>query len=109
MDLDESISLDGDRASTVFRFVQEALTNCVMHACAKAIGVRGARDHASIVFSVEDDGKGFDVGRTHGIGLVGMTERAALAGGKLHVKSAPGKGTKLSLRLPGTEGIRRSS
>ena len=49
---------------------------------------------------VEDDGDGFDPGQATGLGLVGMRERAQAAGGTLKMRTAPGAGTVVELRLP---------
>jgi len=56
---------------------------------------------------IEDDGKGFDPAKVvpnkesgHGLGLVGMRERAWLVGGTLEIESAPGKGTTIFARVP---------
>ena len=100
LDLDATISLNGERASTVFRFVQESLTNVVLHASARSIRVRGSDDDGAFVFAVDDDGVGFEVSQTRGMGLLEMTERAALAGGRLRVASEPGRGTRVELVLP---------
>lgn len=100
LDLDASITLSGESASTVFRFVQESLTNVVLHAAARSIRVRGSDDEGAFVFAVDDDGVGFEVSQTRGMGLLGMTERAALAGGRLRVASEPGRGTRVELVLP---------
>ena len=60
---------------------------------------------AALTLVVEDDGSGFDAesvrATTPGrFGLVGMNERARLLGGKLHIASAPGRGTRIEVRVP---------
>jgi PAS domain S-box-containing protein len=87
-----------------FRIVQEALTNVARHAGAAQVEVTLAVQGDALEVSVRDDGVGFDVDeRRDGLGLVGMSERAALAGGQLEIESAPGAGTTLRARflLPG--------
>jgi signal transduction histidine kinase len=84
-----------------FRIVQEALTNVARHARARQVEVRLSKQNGSLEVSVRDDGVGFDPDDRlrNGLGLVGMVERAALAGGKLEIESAPGAGTTLRARF----------
>jgi signal transduction histidine kinase len=92
--------LDGDLETTVYRLVQEALTNVAKHARAERVrvAINGSSEELSI--EVQDDGSGFDPQTTsHGFGLAGMQERVTLAGGTLSVESGQG-GTLISVRLP---------
>jgi two-component system, NarL family, sensor histidine kinase UhpB len=92
--------LDPDEQLVVYRVVQEGLSNVAQHAHATAVSVRMAREGAATVVRIADDGAGFDTARpTAGLGLTGMRERAALAGGRLTIDSAPGRGTTVELRL----------
>jgi signal transduction histidine kinase len=85
--------------STIYRVVQEALTNAAKHAGAERVSVEVARDNGNVEVVVEDDGHGFDPGAaTSGLGLVGMRERVELTGGHLEIRSRPG--TRVSARLP---------
>jgi PAS domain S-box-containing protein len=87
--------------ATVFRVVQEALTNASRHAAAATVSLVIQRQEDRIVAIVEDDGEGFDPPKAHGgFGLVGMRERAARLGGVLTVESAPGAGTTIRLEVP---------
>jgi len=95
-------TLDSEVAATVFRVVQEALTNTLRHAEAARVTVRLACVASVLSVSVEDDGQGFDLTarRTHvGLGLVGMRERVRAVGGTFELVSAPGEGTRVSLLL----------
>lgn len=85
-----------------FRIVQEALTNAARHARAREVVVTLAVQGDALEVVVRDDGIGFDVDRRlrTGLGLVGMEERAALAGGKLDIESAPDAGTTLRAHFP---------
>lgn len=85
-----------------YRFLQEALTNVAKHARANQVKVKLNQGRLKITLSVIDDGQGFDpraeepVSReSEGIGLLGMQERFELLGGRLEVKSRPGRGTRL--------------
>ena len=83
------------------RQVQEALTNVARHAAATAVEVRVAADTAAVHGEVTDDGRGFEPGPVaSSLGLAGMRERAALAGGRLEVASAPGAGTRVAFEVP---------
>ena len=93
--------LDRELESSVYRLVQEALTNVAKHAEAEAVWIDVAQDKTSISIVVRDDGIGFDMDeRPTGFGLIGMRERVALAGGSLTIVSTPGVGTVLRGRIP---------
>ena len=53
-----------------------------------------------MLFSIQDDGQGFDVRHTKGLGLLGIEERVAGLGGKCDIHSAPGSGTIVAIELP---------
>jgi PAS domain S-box-containing protein len=93
--------------TTCFRVAQEALTNVVRHSNARAVRVSVRRDGDEIRLTIEDDGTGFDVdaareraSKGHSLGLLGMEERALLAGGRIEITSRPGSGTRVVARLP---------
>jgi len=94
---------------TVYRVVQESLTNISRHAQAARVHVMVARvrersGRDSILIEVRDDGRGIDPGRSEGgFGLSGMAERVEGVGGKLLVKSARNSGTKITVSIPLTE------
>jgi signal transduction histidine kinase len=86
--------------TTVYRLVQEALTNVAKHAQAERVRVEVALDYDVVRIEVSDDGRGFDPeARSEGFGLVGMHERVALARGQLDVESASGR-TVVRATLP---------
>jgi len=92
--------LDGDLETTVYRLVQEALTNVARHAQAERVRVAVSEDGEELSIEVQDDGGGFDPDTTsRGFGLAGMHERVSLAGGTLRVES-DGEGTLVAARLP---------
>jgi signal transduction histidine kinase len=91
----------------VYRIVQEALTNIGKHSEAKTVSLVVKRDDSAVSFSVEDDGKGFDVRKAimkdageRGLGLPSMDERARMLGGSLDVWSEEAKGTRITVRIP---------
>jgi signal transduction histidine kinase len=98
----EPVELDESRQLTVYRLVQESLTNVGKYAQAKQvdISVRNYGNHVEV--DIKDDGIGFDVTQarpsTHG--LAGMRHRVEASGGHLTVVSAPGKGTRIAAVLP---------
>jgi signal transduction histidine kinase len=98
--------LDGERLSeeariTLYRSLQEALTNVAKHAQARAVSIVLRRRDTSVVALVEDDGRGFDLtGPTEGFGLQDLRERLALVGGRLTIESGPGAGTTLVVEVP---------
>jgi signal transduction histidine kinase len=84
-----------------FRIVQEALTNVVVHARARHVDVTLTAKDAVLEVTVRDDGVGFDVERLRcGLGLLGMDERAELAGGSIDIESAPDAGTIVRAHFP---------
>jgi signal transduction histidine kinase len=92
--------------TTVYRVVQEALTNVARHAEAQNVSVLLEYRGDSVVCIVEDDGRGFDVRRVleakdmRRLGLYGMQERISLAGGKLAVESTVSVGTTVFVEIP---------
>jgi len=93
--------LRGEVEDTVYRLVQEALNNALHHGEAQRVAVEVSEEAGSLRVRVSDDGKGFDPElRTDGFGLIGMRERAELAGGTLELRSAPGAGTTIVATIP---------
>lgn len=92
--------------TTLYRVVQEALTNASRHARATKVEVEVRDEGQAIHATVRDDGQGFDVeaslGRRgdRGLGLIGMRERVEALGGQFSIQSAPGKGTEVSITIP---------
>lgn len=95
------------RELALYRIAQEALSNALRHAQAGHIWITLRFDDTSVTLTVADDGVGFRAPEHPGrlaqeghFGLLGMRERALLAGGTLHISSAPGQGTVISVHLP---------
>ncbi len=98
----DPFQLDEAAEITLYRLVQESLTNVAKYAEASVVDVRLVREGDQIVVTVRDDGKGFDASRVRGSsqGLVGMRYRVQARGGRLQVSSSPGHGTTVSAVLP---------
>jgi len=109
------LDVEGDAAgladrerTALFRIAQEALTNVRRHGGASAARVLLRVAESEVTLLVADNGRGFDAGgmsrggslRSPKLGLAGMRERAAMLGGSLQVDSAPGRGTRVTVRLP---------
>lgn len=98
--------LPSDAALCVFRVAQEALRNVERHARAKDVDVSVVRKDGGVVLAVSDNGVGFDASRPRertSLGLASMRERVRLVGGRFHIESASGSGTKLVAWVPTLE------
>jgi len=97
--------LHAEIENTLYRLVQEALTNAVKHAGAERAWVEIVEDRRHVTVTVRDDGSGFArEAPTAGFGLIGMRERVELVDGRLTIDSASGDGTTVRATLP----VRRS-
>jgi len=94
--------LPAELETTLYRIIQEALTNVVKHAEAQSVSVLLVRREGSVTTVIEDDGRGFDPTSTRedGLGLLGMRERVALHDGRLQLEASPGAGTTLVVEMP---------
>jgi signal transduction histidine kinase len=94
--------LPSDVETTVYRIVQEALTNVVKHAEATRVSILLVRRDATVTAVVEDDGLGFnpEAAGEDSLGLEGMRERVELHEGRMTVETAPGSGTTLRVEVP---------
>jgi signal transduction histidine kinase len=111
----EPDTIPEDIQIAVYRILQEALANVGRHAGATAVAVDVEVNDEQLELRIRDDGAGFDPaalargsrtnGAGAGLGLSGMAERARLAGGELDVRSAPGGGTTVTLRIAHLERV----
>lgn len=91
---------------TIYRVIQEALTNIVKHAQAANVSFLTRRHEQRVIFSIEDDGKGFDLGSAlpqeaeKGLGLTTMSERIKILGGDFDLWSRIGLGTRITFSIP---------
>jgi signal transduction histidine kinase len=102
----ESGRLPAEVETVLYRVIQEALTNVAKHARARVVSVVVSRQDGYATAAIEDDGRGFNVetAGTGRLGLVGMYERVALAGGVLNIESTEGVGTTVIARVPLAQG-----
>jgi signal transduction histidine kinase len=98
--------LSNDKRTVLFRVAQAALVNTAQHAQATSVSVHIKDMPQAVLMEIHDDGKSFDVAhvldstRNRRLGLIGMRERVEMVGGSFDVRSAPGKGTTISARIP---------
>jgi signal transduction histidine kinase len=95
---------------TLFRVAQGLIGNILEHSEAKNTLIKMECDEKECMLYIEDDGKGFDVGKLtrvdpsgRGAGLFTLKERVSLAGGHCHINSRPGQGTKVTVKVPLTQ------
>lgn len=92
--------------ATLFRIVQEAITNIIRHAQATKVKIKLSQSESAICLKIEDNGIGFDPQilqrptPKHGLGLRGMLERTMILGGTLEVNTAPQRGTCIQVSIP---------
>ena len=99
----EEPRLPNDIETTLFRIVQEAMTNITKHAQAQRVSVSIERRGDQVLGIVEDDGGGFDTEISMDpsrIGIPGMRERVELVGGEFTISSSPGHGATVRVRIP---------
>jgi two-component system NarL family sensor kinase len=106
LEVEDGVSLPSHHEVALYRIAQEAVTNIRKHADASRVSLALREEPGSVLLLVRDDGRGFVAESPHApgpatsFGLMGMNERASLVGGHLTVRSAPGQGTELELRIP---------
>jgi signal transduction histidine kinase len=99
--------LSQEAQHNIYRILQELLNNIGKHAGAGRVRVAIGRRNSELLFTVEDDGKGFDAAQVKrakvtekGMGLTAVAERVRLLGGRLEIRSGPGDGTTVSFTMP---------
>jgi signal transduction histidine kinase/putative methionine-R-sulfoxide reductase with GAF domain len=104
---DQLTRRDPKDEAAIFAIVQEAVRNALNHAQADNIWVRLAEQAGELMVMVQDDGVGFDTtvmendyAQRASLGMVNIRERAELVGGHLTLRSAPGQGTEVMIRVP---------
>ncbi len=98
--------LSGNLQTVLYRVLQEALNNVGRHSQAETVKIRLFRNRERVRLTIEDDGRGFDVGEImsrhalSGYGLHSMKERVEICNGSFKIESRPGRGTRLDLAIP---------
>jgi signal transduction histidine kinase len=99
----EDVELSQDQSTAVFRIFQEALTNILRHAQATSVDITMRKENGELILTISDNGKGItedeEAGRLS-LGILGMRERAHLAGGRIDITGVKGKGTEVIVRVP---------
>jgi signal transduction histidine kinase len=102
--------LPGDVELALYRIAQEALSNVARHSGSTQANIMIQYDRDGIRLSIIDNGRGFEMPKSPAefapaghFGLLGLHERAELVGAKLQIRSAPGEGTQVIVRLPASE------
>lgn len=96
----EADDLPEEHKTCIYRLVQEAVNNSARHANARNVEVTVKQENERVLFSVRDDGAGFDTRFVRGLGLLGMEERVRRLGGHFHLDSQLGRGTLIAAELP---------
>jgi len=100
------LHIKGAAVTAIYRIVQEALTNVSRHANATRVELRLRQRSDALLLEIRDDGRGItaeEVRDPFSLGLIGIRERADLAGGSVHVEGVSGRGTIVSVRIPSTK------
>ena len=99
----DNARLPSTTETALYRIVQEGLTNIARHAQAKTASIMIERRNGRVRAIIEDDGIGFDSGKTAGkerLGLYGIRERAELLNGSVVIESEPGHGVTILVEIP---------
>lgn len=103
----KEIRMSSEIEISVYRIIQEALTNVAKYAKAENVSIIINQNNNLLTVIIEDDGVGFDAEKVlkrdpskYNLGLHGMLERTAFIGGKLTIESEPGKGTSIFVKIP---------
>jgi signal transduction histidine kinase/ligand-binding sensor domain-containing protein len=98
---------DDDAEMSIYRIIQESLSNVLKHAEASTVQVFLKTSGRNLTVLVSDDGKGFDPNKAEiteadkgGFGLLGISERVKMLGGTQEIESPPGKGTTILIKIP---------
>ncbi|WP_179393660.1 HAMP domain-containing sensor histidine kinase [Carboxydothermus ferrireducens] len=102
LNLPSNFKLRNEAESSLYRVVQEALTNIARHAMASRVRLVFRIKNENLILKIADNGRGFSLNPVSekSLGLIGMIERISLLGGNLQILSKPGKGTMVKIQLP---------
>jgi len=103
-------SLSDKMKLTIFRIVQEQITNIIKHANAKEVIIEIYQDNGALILNIKDDGAGFDVSsKRNGVGLQNISSRVELLNGEVIINSSPGNGCDLQVIFDYDERLVRSN
>jgi signal transduction histidine kinase len=99
---DQTPAMSKDQSLALFRIAQESLNNVRKYAKATEVKLGFYQEGETVVLSIRDNGTGFDTHdvEMHGHGIAGMKHRTQMFQGTLTLRSAPGKGTHIEVRMP---------
>ena len=95
--------IDKDYSSALFRVFQESLTNIARHSEAEKVEITLQKTKRELVLAIRDNGKGIlesEVSNSASLGILGMHERVLPFDGHIHITGKPGKGTRITVRIP---------
>ena len=93
-------TISSEARHNLFLIIKECLNNIIRHAGATLVRLRFTVTEQALGVTIEDDGQGFTMGRAAGDGLGNMKQRMADMNGDIEIRSEPGKGTQVSIRVP---------
>ena len=99
----EEVEIAEDISTSLFRILQEALTNVVRHAKATRVSIKLIKKEDELILEIKDNGCGISKEQSldsNSIGIIGMRERVNVLNGSLNIDGAPNKGTRLSVSVP---------
>ena len=99
----QEIRLNREGTTAVFRIIQEILTNIARHSGATQVQIRIRQKGEDLLLEIKDNGKGIreeEISGSKSLGLLGIRERALLLGGETRIAGAPGKGTRINVKIP---------
>jgi signal transduction histidine kinase len=105
-------AVPSDISLCLFRILQEGLNNALKHSGVRYFEAQLGESANEIYLTIHDSGSGFQVAealKSTGLGLVSMSERVKLVGGKLSIQSDPGHGTTIHAQVPVREASRAAS
>jgi len=97
------LAVDAERATALFRILQETLTNVARHAGATRVNVRLTKEDGDLLLEVRDNGGGIreeQLAVNRSLGILGMRERAMILGGEFNISGTPESGTTVTVRIP---------
>jgi two-component system, NarL family, sensor kinase len=101
INMENCSEMDNELHLTIYRIVQEQLTNIIKYAKASIVDVKLEHVKGMVQLLINDNGVGFDTSqKTNGIGLTNMRSRAAILGGNVEIESLLNKGTTVTVQFP---------